>query len=97
MYLLYPLLVDPGPVLSQFDRFFLIGPRAKGGPALRLLTKAKLHFLSKLLVYSAGAGPSVFCAILRDQIDHQIFPTVSQNTVQTHFSTTIKVHQILDL
>ena len=34
-------------------------PRQKG-PALRLLNKANLHFLSKLLVYSAGAGPVFF-------------------------------------
>jgi len=43
----------PWPVLSRFDRFRLIGPRAKGGSAL-LLTNANLHFLSKLLVYSTG-------------------------------------------
>jgi len=54
------VLAVPKPVLSRFDRFLLIGPRHKGAPALRLLTKANLHFLSKLLVYSAGAGPSVF-------------------------------------
>ena len=71
----------PGPALNRFDRFLLIGPGAKGGPALRLLTNANLHFLSKLLVYSAGAGPSLSYFILRDQNDYQIFPTVSQNTV----------------
>ena len=51
-------------------------------PALRLPTNENLHFLSKLLVYSAGAAPSVFYVILRDQNDYQIFPTVSQNTLQ---------------
>ena len=50
----------PGPVLSRFDRFLLIGPRAKRGPALRLLSNSNLHFPSELLVCSAGAGPSVF-------------------------------------
>jgi len=70
----------PGPVLSRFDRFLLIGPRAKG-VAFRLLINANLHLLSKLLVCNAGAGPSVFYVILRDQNDYQIFPTVSQNTV----------------
>jgi len=66
---------------SRFDRFLLIGPRAKGSPAFCLLTTAKLNFLSKLLVHSVGAGPRVFYVILRDQNDYQIFPTVSQNTV----------------
>jgi len=69
--------VYTGPVLSRFDRFLLIGPRAKGGPALRLITKTILHFLSKLLVYSAGAGPCVFQVALRDQNGSHIFPTVS--------------------
>ena len=50
----------PGLVLSPFDRFLLIGPSAKGGPALFLLTKPNLHFLSKLLLCGADAGPSVF-------------------------------------
>jgi len=54
------LLPQSGPDLSRFDRFFLIGPHAKGGPAPRVLTNTNLHFLSKLLVYSAGVGPSVF-------------------------------------
>jgi len=50
-----------GPVLSRLYPFLLIGPRAKGGPALRYsTTNANLHFLSKLLVHSAGAEPSVF-------------------------------------
>jgi len=34
--------------------------------------------------------------MLRDQDEYQIFPTVSQNTVQTRFTITIKVHQKLD-
>ena len=42
-------------------------PRAKGSPALRLLTNTNLHFVSKLIVYSAGAGRSVFQGVLRDQ------------------------------
>ena len=50
--------IHTGPVLSRFDRFLLIGLRAEGDPSLRLLIKANLHFLSKLLVYSAGTGPS---------------------------------------
>jgi len=53
----------PGPVFSRFGRFLLIGPRAKGGPTLRLLSNTNLHFPSKLLVYSAGVGPSVFKVI----------------------------------
>jgi len=73
---------QPGPVLSGFERFLLIGPRAEGGPALRPLTKTNLHFLSKLLVYRAGAGQSVFQVALRDHNRSQIFPTVSQNTVE---------------
>ena len=35
-------LLSSGPVLSRFDRFLLIGPRAKGGPALRLTYQRKL-------------------------------------------------------
>jgi len=42
------LIVLLGPVLS---RFLLMG--------LRLLTNANLDFLSKLFVYSAGAGLNV--------------------------------------
>jgi len=37
----------PGPA---FRRLLPIGLRAEGGPALRLLTYANLHFLLKLLV-----------------------------------------------
>jgi len=61
------MLFRSGPVLSRFDRFLLIGPRAIGGPALRLLTNTSLHFVSKLIVYSAGAGPCVFQSVLKDQ------------------------------
>ena len=75
------LLCSSGPVLSRFDRFLLIGPRAEGSPALRPLTKANLHFLSMLLVYSAGAEPSGFQVALRDQKGSHIFSTVSRNTV----------------
>jgi len=40
-----------GPALSRLDRLLLIGPRAKGGPAIRLpLAYANFHFLLKLLV-----------------------------------------------
>jgi len=42
---------------------------------------SNLHFVSKLLVYSADAGPSVFQVDLRDQNGSHIFPTVSQNKV----------------
>ena len=70
-----------GPVLSRFDRFLLIGPRAEGGPALRPLTKANLHYLSKLLVYSACTELSVFRVALRGQNGPHMFPTVSQNAV----------------
>jgi len=41
---------QPGSVSNRHDRFLLIGPRAKGSLALRLLTNANLHFLSQLLV-----------------------------------------------
>jgi len=40
----------PGPTLSRLDRLLPIGPRAKGGPALRLLTYANFHFLLNLLM-----------------------------------------------
>jgi len=46
-----------GPVLSRFDRFLPIGPRAKRGPGLRLLNNANLHFLSKLHVYRIVPAP----------------------------------------
>jgi len=55
---------------NRFDRFLLIGPRAKGGPALRQLTTANLHFQSKLLVNSAvsylASHVSSFCKIRFD-------------------------------
>jgi len=41
---------EPGPALSRLNRLLPIGPRDKGGPALRLLTYTKLHFLLKLLM-----------------------------------------------
>jgi len=65
--------VNPGPFLSRFDRFLLIGPRAPS------TYQSKLHFLSKLLVYSACAGLSVFEVALRDRNCSHIFPTFSQN------------------
>jgi len=39
-----------GPVLSRFDRFLLIAPRAEGDPAPRQLTNTNLNFVSKLIV-----------------------------------------------
>jgi len=50
-------LFRTGPALS---RFVLIGPGAKEGPALRLLTNTNFHFLSKLIVYIAARGLSFF-------------------------------------
>jgi len=87
------------PALSRFDRFLLIGPRAKRGPALRLEPTQTYIFYGNCLckLCSADAEPSVFQVVLRDQNDYQIFPTVSQNTVQIRFTTTIKIHQNLDL
>ena len=72
-----------GLVLSQFDWFLLIGPRAKGGPTLRQLTNTNLHFASKLILNIFGAGPSVFQVGLRDQNGSQIIPTVSQNSLNS--------------
>jgi len=45
-------LAEPGPVFSRLDRLLPIGPRAKGGPALRLLiyANANVHFLLQLLL-----------------------------------------------
>jgi len=74
-----------GPVLSQYDQFLLIRPCAEGGPALRLLTKVNLHFLSKLLVYRASPGPSVLQVTLRDE------------TVLTFFKRSLKIQYKLDL
>jgi len=39
-----------GPAFDRLDRLHPIGPRAKGGAALRLQTYANLYFQSKLLV-----------------------------------------------
>ena len=72
---------EPGLVLIRFDRFFLIGTHAEKGPALRLLTNASLRFQSKLLVYSAGAGPSVFKVFRETKPILKLFPTVSENAV----------------
>jgi len=42
-----PGIRSPGPA---FSRLLPIGTRAEGGPALRTLTYASLHFLVKLFV-----------------------------------------------
>ena len=44
-------------------------------------TDTNLHFPSKLRVHSAGAEPSVFEVVLRDQNNYKVFPMVSKNTV----------------
>ena len=54
-----PLPIGPGP---SFSRLLPIGPRAKGGPALRLRTYANLHFPSKLLMLCRH-GPTVFFSV----------------------------------
>jgi len=53
----------PGPAFSRLDRLLPIGPRAKGGPALRLRT----YTSNRKCSYSAGAGPTVFvkCEVRR--------------------------------
>jgi len=53
----------PGPVLSRFDQFLLIGPRTEGGPALRLLTKANFTFYRSCLCIVSARG-SVFSKLL---------------------------------
>jgi len=49
-----------GPAFSRLDRLLPIGPRAKGDPALRLVTYAKFHFLSKLLVQCSRGAHNIF-------------------------------------
>jgi len=67
-------------------------PRHRG-PRATPTTNANLHFLSKLLVYSAaGAEPSVFTLFWETKMKIKFF-RVSQNTVHTRFTTTIKIHQ----
>jgi len=48
------------PAFSRLDRLLPIGPRAKGGPAVRLLTCAKLHFLWRLLVQCSCGAHNIF-------------------------------------
>jgi len=60
--------LNAGPVLSRFDRFFLIGRHAKGGPALRLLTNANLR-----LCVALARGPVFFYVILRDKMIIKFF------------------------
>jgi len=87
------IVQQPGPVLSRFDRLLLIGPWAKGGPALRLLTNANFRFISKLLVYSSGAGPSVLGALTDltgSQMFSNDFPKKSINSLYYHHHTTRK-------
>jgi len=82
-----------GPVLSRFDRFLLIGPRAEGGLALRQPTNTNFHFVSKLIVNISGAGSSVFQRVLRERNGSQIIPTVSQtslNSLYYHHQNTRK-------
>jgi len=64
--------IQSGPVLIRFDRFLLIGPCQRGSRAT-LSNQRKLHFLSKLHVYNAGAGPIIFQGVLRDQNGSQFF------------------------
>jgi len=58
----YPVwyTVRKGPVLSRFDRFLLIGPRAKGNPALRLLTNQTYTFHRSFLCIVLARGPVFF-------------------------------------
>jgi len=49
----------PGPVLSRFDRFLLIGPCAKGGHALRILPPQTYTFYRSCLFVEPARG-SVF-------------------------------------
>jgi len=48
--------LQAGPAFSRLDRLLPIGPRAKGGLALRLRT----YTFNRKCLCSAGAGPTVF-------------------------------------
>jgi len=52
-------LLQTGPDFSRLDRLLPIGPRAKGGPTLRLQTYA----FNRKCLCSAGAGPTVFLGV----------------------------------
>jgi len=77
-----------GPVLSRFDRFLLIVPRAT------TINQRKLHFLSKLHVYRASAGPIVFQGVLRDQNGSKFFSfglsKDNVNSLYYHHQNTLK-------
>ena len=75
----------PGPVLSRFDQFLLIGPRTEGGPALRLLTKANFTFYRSCLCIVSARG-SVFSKLLWET-----------QTVLTFFQRSLKIKYKLAL
>ena len=81
------------PVLSRFDRFFCNRAPRQRGPALRLLSHANLHFLPKLLAYTADADRSAL-GVLRDQTGSQIFSDglskCSVNSLYCHHQSTRK-------
>jgi len=58
-------LTNAGPALSRLDLLLQIGPRAKGGPALRLLTYTNLHFLVKLLMPCRLGACMQYCSIFQ--------------------------------
>jgi len=70
-------------------------------PALRLLTNTNLHFVSMLLVYSAGAGLSVFKGVLRDQKGFSVIENVlskySINSLCYHHQNTRKPYSHLGI
>jgi len=85
-----------GPVLSRFDRFLLIGPRAQGVPALRLQPTQTYNFCGSCLFIALARSPVFFKLFCETEIIIK-FSQVSQSTVYTRFTTTIKIHQNLDL
>jgi len=49
--------------LSRLDRWLPIGPRAKGGPALRLVLASQTYTFNRSCLCNAGAGLAVISSV----------------------------------
>jgi len=70
-------------------------PRQRG-PCVPPTTNASLHFYRSCLRIVSAAGPSVVWLFWKTKAIYQTFPTASETTVKTRFTTTIEVHQNFD-
>ena len=77
----FRLHLYPGPVLNRFDRFLLIGPRAKWGPHSVHLPKQTYTFYRSCLCVVPARG-SVFVKLFWET---KIVLTFSQRSLKTQY------------